>query len=312
MWFEGYLTYLLLCLLVIGIKFRKDWREAVLRLMLAAAFPVFGLLLPPYLTGRSKQAGSAGGAEDDRFRLEQIEKKGEILAQLYSSAHADKDKNTVPIEEALAVNDLGTRRRMMIDLLKQDSIQYLDVLQLAVSNEDTETSHYAVSAIVEVKRKLTLAMQELSVRYESDKQDPHLLRSYADVLKAYMSSGFLDDRTLLKHGYTYAEVLQHLLEADPTEPIHYKEKTEADLAIKRYEQAEATAQSYLSRFPLNEEAYLLLVKVYYARRSHEQIVAVLKRLKASPIRLSAQALALVRYWSEDSYDGKQPQIEITS
>ncbi|MDQ8736271.1 hypothetical protein [Paenibacillus sp. LHD-38] len=294
-----FISYLFLCGLLLGIRHNRDKREWLLRFILAAALPVIGFLLPLFWRKRwherNASHASARIAElDVAVTIEDLSGHTGI----YRKPETEKEMNVVPLEEALLVNDFTNRRRIMIDLLKRDSLEYLEVLRLAVSNEDTETSHYAVSAIMEIKRKLTLTLQELAVKYEDNKQDAYLLASYADVLNSYMRSGFLDERTMLKHKYTYTEVLGKLIEADPDTAGAYTDKLEMELDLGEYAAAERTAKRFIERFPRSEDAYLSLMNVYFTLRSIDQLKQTLEQLKQSPIRLSSKAIIAVRFWSE--------------
>lgn len=294
-----FIAYLLLSCFLLGIRHRKDKREWLLRFVVAAALPVIGYLLPLFWRKRwHKQNADLAAARI--AELDVAVTIGDLSGHngVYWKLETEKEMNVVSLEEALLVNDLTTRRRIMIDLLKQDSIEYLEVLRLAVSNEDTETSHYAVSAIMEIKRKLSLTLQELAVKYEDNKHDAHMLAAYSDVLKSYMRSGFLDERTLLKHKYTYADVLGKLIEAEPDEASAYTDKLETELDLGEYAAAEQTARRFLDRFPHSEDAYLGLMNVYFTIRSFEQLKQTLEQLKRSSIRLSSRAITVVRYWSE--------------
>lgn len=294
-----FIAYLLLSCFLLGIRHRKDKREWLLRFVVAAALPVIGYLLPLFWRKRwHKQNADLAAARI--AELDVAVTIGDLSGHhgVYRKLETEKEMNVVSLEEALLVNDLTIRRRIMIDLLKQDSIEYLEVLRLAVSNEDTETSHYAVSAIMEIKRKLSLTLQELAVKYEDNKHDAHMLAAYSDVLKSYMRSGFLDERTLLKHKYTYADVLGKLIEAEPDQARAYTDKLETELDLGEYAAAEQTARRFLDRFPHSEDAYLGLMNVYFTIRSFEQLKQTLEQLKRSSIRLSSRAITVVRYWSE--------------
>ncbi|MBD2864243.1 tetratricopeptide repeat protein [Paenibacillus oceani] len=291
----AWLVYIVVCGIVFGIVYRHDRREGWTRFALAASLPVVGFLLPLFRSRRNR-ANQARPVESGMFDHFSI--RNEEHSSLYDSPDTVKELNVVPLEEALLVNDFSTRRRVMIDLLKQDSLDYLEVLRLAVSNEDTETSHYAVSAITGIKSKLTLTLQQLSVQYEENKDDSYLLRSYADVLKNYMRSGFLDERTISKHRYTYSAVLARLLELEPESAEAYAEKIEMDLELGEYASAEACAESFLRHCPHDENAYLCLMNVYFTVQSIEKLKDTLDQLKQSPIRLSNEALTTVRFWSE--------------
>jgi hypothetical protein len=291
-----WLAYSLCCVVVLGVYYRKDGSEFLLRLTLVLTLPGIGWLLPVFWPSvwRTKRE-----FVDIAEQLDTItDSKDDNELGVYELPETEKETNIVPIEEALLVNDHGTRRKMMIDLLKQDSMEYLEVLQQAVENDDTETSHYAVSAIVEAKRKLMNALQDLSVRYEANRNDPHVIRSYADVLIGYTRSGFLDPRTIYKYKVTYSDVLRQLIEVQPDDETAYSVKVEADLDLRDYLTAERYALLYMERFPRSEVAFLLLLKTYYEMRSSEKLKEMLASLKYSSVRLSSKGLAVVRYWSK--------------
>ncbi|MCZ8518248.1 MULTISPECIES: hypothetical protein [Paenibacillus] len=297
----GLLLYLLMCTLVLAIRHRHDRNEFLIRLALAVGLPIAGFLLPLFWpAGRQLRAREEQSAEF-MATLDRIHSEAPSPTVIYKP-EAVKEINVIPLEEALLVNDTTTRRRIVIDLLKQDSLEYLEVLRMAVGNEDTETSHYAVSAIMEIKRKLTLSLQKLSVQYERNKGDAHLLRSYADVLRNYMRSGLLDERTLLKYKHTYTRVLGELLELSSDAYEAYGEKVNTDLELRQYETAEHTARLFITSFPRDEEAYLALIKVYFTMRSMDQLKSALEELKRSPVRLTSRALGVVRFWAEGGSD----------
>ncbi|WP_261303230.1 hypothetical protein [Paenibacillus andongensis] len=302
------LVYIVFCSAVIGFRHRQDKNEAWVRIVLAVGFPVIGFLLPAFRSKRWHERNDVRHQQARKSLFDDILIENDHLPDVVSRLETEKEMNVVPLEEALLVNDISTRRRVMIDLLKQDSLDYLEVLQMAVSNDDTETSHYAVSAIMEMKRKITLNLQELAVKFEENKEDTHVLRSYSDILKSYMRSGFLDERTRIKYSYTYTNVLKLLIEQSPDSAEVYVDKIRTDLDLEEYAEAEQTALLYLKQYPLHEDAYLSLMKVYYTMRSIEQLKSTLIQLRKSPIRLSNQALTIVRFWLEEKTD-EQSQIQ---
>ncbi len=306
------LLYIVACSIAFLLRYRNDWREWSARFALAACLPVIGLFLPLFWSKKWHGGHDRYGRD---LELDIFRHETDALAEesrLYLKPQSEKEINVVPIEEALLVNDLSSRRRVMIDLLKQDTFEYLEVLGMAVANEDTETSHYAVSAIVEIKRKLTLSLQELAVKYEDEAGDPYFLQTYASVLKSYMRSGFIDDRTLLMHKYTYSTVLQQLMVADAAYAEAYEEKINIDIELREYVSAENTALAYLEQFPNSEAPYLALMKVYYVMRSFELLQETLSRLKRSTVRLSNHALKIVRFWTEATQHEQKAKLTIKS
>ncbi|GKU77076.1 hypothetical protein [Paenibacillus sp. L3-i20] len=292
-WLFG--IYVFLSASLLALRYGRSISDWLLKLVIVTIFPIVGWLFPIFWP--RKFYVHAGEEFHDYIMKQQEEHKVRHVG-IYSMLEAEKELNVIPIEDALVVSEHHTRRRVMIDVLKQDSIHYLEILQTAVSNEDTETSHYAVSAIMEVKRKLLIAIQDLSVQYESQKHEPYMVQTYAEVLKGFLRSGFLDERTITKYQYTYLTVLEQFITLSDQSEWAYRDKIETELALGLYGIAEATSRSYLEQFPHSEETYLCLLKVYFETRSVSKLRHTLEQLKQSPIKLSNQALTLVRFWSE--------------
>ena len=58
--------------------------------------------------------------------------------------------NTVPLEEALIVNDSRQRRSLVMSILNDNPSRYIDVLSQARLNEDVEVVHYAATALAQI------------------------------------------------------------------------------------------------------------------------------------------------------------------
>ncbi|MDQ0193530.1 hypothetical protein [Paenibacillus wynnii] len=289
-----YFIYAAVCACYFGFRYRHSLPEAAVRFVFAVAFPFVGFLFP--LFRRHNANLNSPRVEKLESYLRQDAQTD--LSKVSRIVDATKEVNIIPLEEALLVNDLTTRRRTMIDLLKQDATDYLEVLRLAVTNEDTETSHYAVSAIVEVKRKLNHSLQDLSVQYESHRDDAFFLEAYAELLQNYMRSGFLDKGTMQRLKYSLAEVLENWIAADPDAFDVYGQKVQFELELGNYAAAEQVSRLFQDRFPTREEPYLALMNLYFTTRSPQQFNQALLSLKQSNVRLSHEGLRFVRFWSE--------------
>ncbi|UKS25796.1 hypothetical protein LOZ80_30225 [Paenibacillus sp. HWE-109] len=285
-------------LLIIGIyilKFYKKYTKerALTHLAILVLLPFAGALMLAFssltLRRKSQKAFSSFSDED-------ISPQTSSLG-IYNRIDVKKEINIVPIEEALLLNDTSTKRRMLIDALKNDSIEYIGILQKALENEDTETSHYAATAVLEIKRKLMLTKQKFAVQYEENKLDLETLIPYVNVLKSYLTSGFLDERTLIKTKHTYSQVLESLLSVYTEEESYFVDKIECDLEIGNVDKARSMCVTFHQAHPNSEAPYLVSMKTHYTLRNNERFQESLNGLKNSPIRLSNQALNIVRFWS---------------
>ncbi|WP_144511971.1 hypothetical protein [Bacillus sp. FJAT-22090] len=290
-----YLMYIVLSgivLLFISNKSRKEW---LLKMTIVTFLPVIGWALPivtanKFIKNKGELFGSYISQQDEDISLE-------ILA-IQEKIDKEKELDIVPIEDALVVSNYSNRRKVMIDVLKEDTLQYMDVLKTAVLNEDTETSHYAVTAVMEIKRKLSISMQELSVKFDQQSDDVHVGYAYAQVLKEYMGSGFLDKQTIRKYKYTYIHVLSQLIRNGNVDEETFQEKIKTEMEMNEYSAAEATCNEYLKKYPNSENPYVSLLKLYYTTKSTIKMQGILDELKKSTIKLSNRALTIVRYWSE--------------
>lgn len=290
-----YGVYVLLSFLLITVCYRKSWQDRLLKTVTIVVLPGIGWLLPVFWP---KRFVGEGEEEFEDFITRQAEEHQVKRIGIYQQIERQQELDVIPFEDALLVSENKTRRRVMIDMLKQDAVNHLEILQSAISNEDKETSYYAVSAIMEAKRKLQLALQELSVKFENDPTDLLVVKTYAEVLHDYMRSGFLDERTLLKYRYTYRTVLKQWIELEPVHEWAYRESVELELTLGSYVDAERIARAFIQAIPASEKAYVSLMKVHYTTRSMQRLQQTLDELKNSPIKLSNETLTMVRFWSE--------------
>lgn len=291
----AYFIYLFITAAAIIIMKKKLKERFYVYVIAAAIIPPIGLLfmIAEIITRRDNE-------ERLKDHMEQLD--ADIIASgvddVESIIKFDELK-VIPIQEALLVNDHFTRRRVMIDILKEDSLQYIQSLHLAVQNEDTETSHYAVSAITEIKRKLSIALQELSAAYNENPRDLETARSYAMVLKNYAASGYLDPGTLRAALLESIAIHSSILGHSSTEKNHsFEEKMEAEMVTEQYSEAEQTGLAYQAYAPSQEEPYLFLIKLYVKMRAYSRLQQVILELKKSDAVLTNQGLSVIRYWAK--------------
>ncbi|WP_372629192.1 hypothetical protein [Cohnella sp.] len=300
-----YGLYLIISAAALVLFNRQDKQLLLIKLLIVASIPGLGWLLPTIWSQKPRPRSAQQFAE----YVEQQEREHSIRRiGVFHGVEKQRELDVVPIEDALVASRHQERRQALIEVLKQDTIKYIEVLQLAVNNEDTETSHYAVSAIMEMKRKLLISLQELEVRYEQDPHHAETAKAYVEVLAVYVRSGFLDERTKRKYQYTYLSVMTNYLKQHEKEEQLFAAKLETEIELGIFAEAEQTALHYVECFPLSEQAYLSLMKYYFTVRSSRKLEQTLIRLKNSPIRLSNAGLTAVRFWSEGEANEQQRQI----
>ncbi len=83
----------------------------------------------------------------DKKREIGIEKM-KINEEIYRSIIAPKeesDRNIVPLEEVLLIDEADMRRDLIMNILNDDPENYIDMLKQARMNDDVEVVHYAIT-----------------------------------------------------------------------------------------------------------------------------------------------------------------------
>lgn len=116
--------------------------------------PLWGPLCVLMLHTRTlMRAGEHTAPGLEQMRVDDEERRSILVEERADFA------NTVPLEEALIVNDSSQRRSLVMSILNDNPSRYIDVLSQARLNEDVEVVHYAATALAQISAKEDLALQ---------------------------------------------------------------------------------------------------------------------------------------------------------
>ncbi|NFU38288.1 hypothetical protein FDG30_01845 [Clostridium sporogenes] len=235
-----------------------------------------------------------------KFKVSELEKDSYSQYDDLTSKpfYLSKKMDVIPVEDALVLNDEKTKQNLIINVLKSDPYKYLGFLKKALKDEDTETSHYAATAVTEVKRKLTLEIQEFEERYEKNKTDLTVIKAYADAIKKYNDSGLLDKSAYQKNLYIYIELLEKIIKIDESDEYLYEEIINGYILLKEFKKAIEYCNRYFEKFKKSEKPYLLIMKIYFINKNRTKFNKVLEKLKESNVILNKDSLNLIKFWLE--------------
>ena len=114
-------------------------------------------------------------------------------------ADEERERDIVPVEEALAVSDQKYLRGLMLKVLRGDIQESLEAITLALDSEDSETSHYAASVLQDELNEFRTYVQKLYVEMQHEEEDEtdceEMLIGYMDaVLKQKVFTGVEQSR----------------------------------------------------------------------------------------------------------------------
>lgn len=282
--------YIFIDLLFFQYWYKKNKQDSIFKLSIVLFLPVVGYILLTMLYIRRNffhnKIKTVHG-----FRNE---KSTDGLSAPVNISEATK---LIPIEEALSINNSKIKRTTLLELLKNGEGRHPDLLKIALSDEDTETSHYAAVGIVEFKRKLQKSYQEYKDKYDMEKNN-YITIKYAHTLKDYLDSGFLDKSTKESLEADYQDLLKKLLEFHEIEETFFIDCINREIEIGRFKTAAFYCNKYHNAHPHSDKTYLMYLKLYYSMGDKDRFKHIIDSLKESLIVPCNDIWDIVKLWAE--------------
>lgn len=208
----------------------------------------------------------------------------------------ERERNVVPVKEALLVSDVQDKRRVMLDVLKGEYEKSLTVITDALENPDTEISHYAATVITEVKSNFKLTVQTMQEKLKDYPDDPSVCVMFILYIHEFLGKKVLSQIEAITYVDIYLKLMEDLFEQDRTSitGTMYRDMIGHLMESQNKDQAERWA-GYALEYGSNDLAsYKGVLKFYYEIGNKEVFFHVLEKLKASDIVLDKETLEIVR------------------
>lgn len=288
------LLYVAVCALL-AVLYGKKYRRMEERLfcfVLCLTLPVFGvlflLLLDRFYAGRDDGTDAGldmgeGLMADEFSLLRPIDAQGEM------------DK--VPLYDALKMGEYKFRRHMVVETLKkEDTIEYLEVLKLALDNDDTETSHYASAVIMDIQKKVQEKLLLTEAHFENHPQDTDAMQALEEELYRLMESGIYDRRTLKKYEIRYMMVSDALLALPHPQERWYHHRMCMDFETDNTLHAEALSDRYRADYPDSEDMVVDMIKLCVKMKDRAKLDEFLDHIGKMPVLLTGKSLEYIRFF----------------
>jgi len=290
--------YVLLCLVYAFLLARqkKSWQYGLFAAVLSLALPMVGfvfLWICDAFAERkiSKTKSYSELYLDDDFNPDNF--------KLLQNPNYEKESNYVSMEEALKIGTYDYRRKMIMQLLEEDdTMQYVDILQRALENEDSETTHYASTVIMEMQRKVQEELMEAEVQFEKDVENIEIASRWEALLFKVLCSNLYDDFNKRRYFIKYVKVNDKLLESELPEEKFLIHRIHVMLMEKNYTGAQELCNRYLNCYPRSEDAILYQLETYIQAKDSEGMKKFLETLSSRPVILTQKTLEYIRIFRE--------------
>jgi hypothetical protein len=206
---------------------------------------------------------------------------------------------TVPIEEALFINDPRHRRNVMLAMLKGNPRKHLDVLMLARFNEDHETAHYATATLMKIQQQMQQELRRYRALIERGQADGKTWLAYLKLQDEYCSSGLLEGHLVRRERLMLASALKKCL-AKMATPELFSMAVRNHLALGHVRLARETSREMYRRWPCDERSWLEMMRVCVQSRDRSGMNALLERALHAPVDWTREGRQTLKYWMKRS------------
>lgn len=215
-------------------------------------------------------------------------------------ADEERERDMVPLEEALAITNKKNLRKLMLNVIKGDIRNSMSSLTLALNSDDSETSHYAASVLRDELNEFRTRVQEISGQIEEESEEEteyeRLLIDYMNsVLRQHVFSTMEQKRFV----HILGDAAEKLFEKKPEEITgdQYEEICLRYIELDEFEAAEKWCLRLAESHPDTLAAYTCRLKLYFKNNDKENFFTVMKELKQSDVLIDKETLELIRVFS---------------
>lgn len=217
-----------------------------------------------------------------------------------TKADEERERDIIPLEEAVLVNEKKNLRLVMMNVLREDIQNSLTAITLALDSEDSEASHYAAAVLSDELNKFRLYVQRLWRQIQEEEpgetECEEILLDYMDNI---LRQRIFSDHEQRKFVNILTESAESLYGKDPSRLTleRYEEVCLRALEVKEFDRASKWCGRMKEQFPEELPSYTCRLKLSFARQDREDFFETLEALKRSNVVIDNETLELIRIFS---------------
>ena len=287
------LIHLIICIVIFLLMKQGKIKSSMVVYPAVVFVPICGLVLlviEEYRVRNTTQKERQVGVES--FKISDIRYKRIVV---------DDDSNetiTVPLEEAISVNNASVRRKLMMDILHRNPEEYIELLQMTRTADDTELTHYATTTMMEIQNKYELEIHKLSEEIKENPKELQVLKKYRKVLLKYIDSGLISGKILEIYRAQLDDILRKLCEMLPENRVYFQDYIRNQIALGKNDNIDGQIMDMINRWPDEVQVYQIYVEFLWKSNRGDEIPGVLNRLKEGNVYLSSEGKAWLEFWEQ--------------
>ena len=215
----------------------------------------------------------------------------------YVHADEDRERNLVPVEEAIMVTDRENLRNLMLNVVRNDVHKSLATIALALDSEDSETSHYAASILQDVLNNFRANVQKIYLQMQENEEDrpqcAHTLISYMDPVLKQRVFTEMEQKNQVDILDDVCEML-YASDAESMTASEYETVSMRLLEMSEFERGRKWCERAAQRYPNILSTYTCQLKLYYSIGDKEAFFRTFEALRQSGVVVDQETLSLIR------------------
>ncbi len=246
-----------------------------------------------------------------------------------------ENTDVIPLEEAMEMNGSGTRRSLIMDILKGNPEEYVSVLESASLSSDTELSHYATTSMIAIQTGYEAKLGELEARMKEirglDEIDPakevdidefektvrekentvelvtkkvnmpskgyiKLLDEYITIIDKYMGSGLISGAVYEIYQEKFDDSLVEMLGYVKDNKKYWLMFVTNRIETGRLKNMDKLLELIRCSWPEDEKCYMAYMAYAHKTSNDELALEVIETVKEKDIYLSKAGKAWYKFW----------------
>ena len=183
-----------------------------------------------------------------------------------------------------------------MDVLNENPREYVEFLQKAGNNDDTEVVHYAVTAMVEISKENDYTLQKLEAEHIAHPDDLGILTEYCDFLWSCLSQNLMQGQVEVMNRELFSQLMQKKIELCDN-ALDYSRLAQNELKRKNHDSAGDIISRMKKKWPHSEEYILLNIQYLAALNKGKEIRKFINKVNNSQIYLSSKTKEELAFWA---------------
>jgi hypothetical protein len=208
------------------------------------------------------------------------------------------EMNYVPIQDAMAVTDTANLRRLLLDTLRNNARKTVSSIAVAMNSIDTETSHYAASAILDALSEFRSTAQVMIGDMNKYPEDVEMNLFTFDYLTEILNMNIMTTIEQEAYIYTLDQVAENLVKYNLwyMTATHYLLVTNLFISIKDYNMADKWVLRACKYRQGMLDTYKAKLHLLFDQHNQTAFFACLKELKDTDIVVDDEVINLFRLY----------------